>query len=166
METTENVNRPATVLNRVRDNPVLLAAALAVVLALILTLLPQSPLYETQTDTLPVQAHVMSPARTDLGVVNDPGLLHFGRLRPGVSSTKILTLQNGDQTTRATVTVDGNASRFVAVSDRSLVLRPGETRDVRLTFNATEPGRWDGTATVQKHTAAHAMLSPLLRVLP
>lgn len=95
-----------------------------------------------------------------LGVSNDVTELNFGSIPVNVSTKKFLDLKNNEPVVSLIeVYTTGNISEYIELTDKSFVLKSGDTKQVGLAFHATKKGVYEGKVHINAITPTYKILA-------
>lgn len=109
-----------------RKNKILSIVLILIIIVSLIAL--NSPLYR---QTIPTRFIAGENMGFDLG----PGNLNFGKIVPGYSATRDITITNTyDSPTKTTIKASGEISDYIIVSENNFILQPQESKNI--TFSA------------------------------
>jgi hypothetical protein len=97
-----------------------------------------------------------------IGISGDPYEMNFGTLPENLSVKKFLDLKNNEKIEALIkLSIDGNISDFIEISDTNFILKNGEEKQVEIFFNGTaRKGFYEGNLSIEILTPKYIFLAP------
>ena len=132
----------------------------------------EDPFFRYSINTFPIKVEALDADQmvfndsVKIGVAGQMNEMHFGRLPISASTTKILEIENNEETTaKARIEVYGQMSAFTEAIDAGQLLPPHKKSEIRIKCKPPSAGNYTGELKMVIISPKSSFLEQLLKLM-